>query len=126
MIFCRPLSDAEKRLHEAAENGKCDAIKALAEVGTDLSCPDPDYVRKRLIHELFMCREVGWSTDRPAPENDHHATRDVNGNFSAVMAVLGTVSITPTHCNYIHRPCLHNRWVAMWARAAEHIMCRIG
>ena len=41
----RPLSDAEKRLHEAAKNGECDVIRALAEDGTDMSCPDPYMVR---------------------------------------------------------------------------------
>jgi len=45
LVLRRPLSDAEKRLHEAAENGKCDEIKALAADGTEISCPDPNYVR---------------------------------------------------------------------------------
>jgi len=66
------------------------------------------------------------STDTPAPENDNHAARAINRNFSAVMAMSKTVNITPIHWKHIYRPCLHNRWVAMWARAAEHIMCRIG
>jgi len=46
LISRRPLSDAEKRLHEAAKNGKCDEIKALAADETDMNCPDPNYVRK--------------------------------------------------------------------------------
>ena len=45
LISRRPLSDAEERLHEAAENGKCDKIRALAADGTYMSCPDPDHVR---------------------------------------------------------------------------------
>ena len=45
-ISRRPLSDAEKRLHEAAKNGNCDEIRALAAGGTDMSCTNPNYVRK--------------------------------------------------------------------------------
>jgi len=46
LIPRRPLSDAKKRLHEAAKNGECDEIRALAADGTDMSCPDPNNVRE--------------------------------------------------------------------------------
>ena len=67
MVSCRPLSDAEERLHEAAKNGKCDEIKELAAGGTDMSCPYPNYVRRRLIHGVCMQREVDstWPSDQP-------------------------------------------------------------
>jgi len=45
LISRRPLSGAEKRLHEAAERGECDEIRALAADGTDMSSADPDNVR---------------------------------------------------------------------------------
>ena len=45
LISRRPLSDAEKRLHDAAKNGECDEIRALAADGTDMSSADLDNVR---------------------------------------------------------------------------------
>jgi len=41
------------------------------------------------------------SANRSAPENDHHADRDIDRNFSAVMAELGTVNITPARIGSI-------------------------
>ena len=111
-ISCRPLLDAEKRLHEAAKNGKCDEIKALAADGTDMNCPGPDYVRIS-------------STCRPALENDHNAARDVDGNFSTVIAMLEAYCINATHRFYGNSPRFHRRLVAMLAEADVHIMCRI-
>jgi len=51
--------DAEKRLHEAATNDKCEEIKALAAGGTYMSCPDTQNVRSRLRHCDCMYIEVG-------------------------------------------------------------------
>jgi len=54
------LSDAEKRLHFAAKNGKYDEIRALAEDGTDMNCPDPHFVRELLIYGVHAWRAVDW------------------------------------------------------------------
>jgi len=59
LISRRPLSDAEMRLHEAAKNGKCDEILALAAAGTDMNCPDPDNVSKKCIYHLEIRRADG-------------------------------------------------------------------
>ena len=52
----------------------------------------------------------------PSPENDHHAARDQNWNFSDVSAVRKTITITATHVYHGHYVCIHKRWVAMWAK----------
>jgi len=77
--LCRQLSDAEKRLHEAAKNGKCDEIRALAADGTDMSSADPDNVRYYKTHRSICVERSGsdmafLSADRPALENDRTGT----------------------------------------------------
>ena len=60
--------DADKRLHGAARSGECNMIKALAADGTDMNCPDPDDVRYKLIHDMYVWKEVGrmWPSHQPA------------------------------------------------------------
>ena len=38
------MTEAEQRLHEAAKNGECDNIRALAAGGADINCIDTDHV----------------------------------------------------------------------------------
>jgi len=66
MVSCRPLSDAEKRLLEAAMNGKCDEIRVLSQDGTDMSYPDPNYVRN--TWSIHYYKEIGriWLCSQPA------------------------------------------------------------
>jgi len=45
----RSMSDAEKRIHEAAKNGECDDIRALTAAGTNVNCVDPDTVRTQIL-----------------------------------------------------------------------------
>jgi len=67
LISRRPLSDAEKRLHEAAKSGKCDDIQVLAKDNINMSCPDPDDVRNILMHGICMWREAvcAWNAHQP-------------------------------------------------------------
>jgi len=88
LILCRPLSDAEKRLHEAAKNGKCDEIRALAAEGTDMSCRDPDNVRRLLINEFCMWIEVvrAWPSHQPVGLLWGIMTRMQLGTYTRTLA----------------------------------------
>ena len=54
----RSLSDAQKRLHEAAKNGDCEEIRALAAVGTYVNCIDPANVSYLIPNTYLKLRLV--------------------------------------------------------------------
>ena len=63
------------------------------------------------------------SADRPCLENDQHASREVDGNWSREMAARGAVNITHKYLDHDHSPqSFHKRWVAMWTMAELHIL----